>query len=32
MGKKNESDPDYYKLVFDILLSLGEYFQFQDEY
>ena len=23
--KKNESDPDYYKLAFDIILPLGEY-------
>ena len=30
--KKNESDPDYYKLALDILLPLGEYFQIQDDY
>ena len=30
--KKSESDPDYYKLAFDILLPLGEYFQIQDDY
>ena len=32
MEKKNESDPDYYKLALDILLPLGEYFQIQDDY
>jgi farnesyl diphosphate synthase len=30
--KKNESDPDFYKLALDILLPLGEYFQIQDDY
>ncbi|KAH9986431.1 farnesyl diphosphate synthase [Russula vinacea] len=30
--KKNDSDPDYYKLALDILLPLGEYFQIQDDY
>lgn len=30
--KKNESYPHYYKLAFDILLPLGEYFQIQDGY
>jgi farnesyl diphosphate synthase len=30
--KKQESDPDYYKLALDILLPLGEYFQIQDDY
>jgi farnesyl diphosphate synthase len=30
--KKNESDPDYYKLTLDILLPLGEYFQIQDDH
>ena len=30
--KKNESDPDYYKLALGILLPLGEYFQIQDDY
>ena len=32
MEKKNESDPEYYKLALDILLPLGEYFQIQDDY
>jgi farnesyl diphosphate synthase len=30
--RKNESDPDYYKIAFNILLPLGEYFQIQDDY
>jgi len=30
--KKSESDSDYYKLAFDILLPLGEHFQIQDDY
>jgi len=30
--KKNESDPDYYKLAFNIPLPLGEHFQIQDDY
>jgi len=30
--KKNDSDPDYYKLAFDMLSPLGEYFQVQDDY
>ena len=27
--KKNESEPDYYELAFDILSPLGEYFQIE---
>jgi len=30
--KKNESVRDYYKLAFDMLSPLGEYFQIQDDY
>ncbi len=30
--KRNESDPDYYKIALDILVPLGEYFQIQDDY
>jgi len=30
--KKDESDPDYYKIALNILLPLGEYFQIQDDY
>jgi farnesyl diphosphate synthase len=30
--KKDESDPDFYKLAHDVLLPLGEYFQVQDDY
>jgi farnesyl diphosphate synthase len=30
--KKDDSDPDYFKLALDILLPLGEYFQIQDDY
>ncbi|KAI9442031.1 farnesyl diphosphate synthase [Lactarius psammicola] len=30
--KRNESDPDYYKMALDILVPLGEYFQIQDDY
>jgi farnesyl diphosphate synthase len=30
--KKNESDPEYYKIALNILLPLGEYFQIQDDY
>jgi farnesyl diphosphate synthase len=30
--KKHGSDPNYYKLVLNILLPLGEYFQIQDDY
>ena len=30
--RKNESDPDYYKLPFDMLSPLGEYFQIHDDY
>jgi farnesyl diphosphate synthase len=30
--KRNESDPDYYKIALDILVPLGEYFQVQDDY
>ncbi|KAN0111531.1 farnesyl diphosphate synthase [Russula decolorans] len=32
MEKKHESDLDYYKLVLNILLPLGKYFQIQDDY
>jgi len=30
--EKNESDPDCYKLAFDMLSPLGEYFQIQGDY
>ncbi|KAI9439003.1 farnesyl diphosphate synthase [Lactarius indigo] len=30
--KRNESDPDYFKISLDILVPLGEYFQIQDDY
>ncbi|KAI9457313.1 farnesyl diphosphate synthase [Lactarius psammicola] len=30
--RRNESDPDYYKMALDILVPLGEYFQIQDDY
>ncbi|KAH9021197.1 farnesyl diphosphate synthase [Lactarius pseudohatsudake] len=30
--KRNESDPDYFKIALDILVSIGEYFQIQDDY
>jgi farnesyl diphosphate synthase len=30
--KKNESDPDYFKIALDILLPLGEYSQIQEDY
>ncbi|KAI9439016.1 farnesyl diphosphate synthase [Lactarius indigo] len=30
--KRNESDPDYYKIALDILVPIGEYFQIQDDY
>ncbi|KAF8268655.1 farnesyl diphosphate synthase [Lactarius quietus] len=30
--KRNESDPDYYKIALDILIPIGEYFQIQDDY
>lgn len=30
--KRNESDPDYYKIALAILVPLGEYFQIQDDY
>jgi len=31
LEKRNESDPDYYKLAFDMLSPLGDYFQIQDD-
>jgi farnesyl diphosphate synthase len=30
--KKNESDPDYFKIALDILLPLGEYSHIQEDY
>jgi len=30
--KRNESDPDFFKISLDILVPLGEYFQIQDDY
>ena len=30
--KRNESDPDFFKIALDILIPLGEYFQIQDDY
>ncbi|KAN0129021.1 farnesyl diphosphate synthase [Lactarius tabidus] len=30
--KRNELDPDYFKISLDILVPLGEYFQIQDDY
>ncbi|KAI0296759.1 farnesyl diphosphate synthase [Multifurca ochricompacta] len=30
--KKDESDTDYYKIAYDILIPLGIYFQIQDDY
>ncbi|KAH8978413.1 farnesyl diphosphate synthase [Lactarius hatsudake] len=30
--KRDESDPDYFKIALDILVPIGEYYQVQDDY